>query len=75
VLSDGEDNQSRMTSDQLLERLQVDESGQSIKVFTIAYDGGDINLMEAIAEASGAQSYESDPAEIEEVYRDIATFF
>ncbi len=75
VLSDGEDNQSRMSSEQLLERLQVDESGQSIKVFTIAYDGGDINLMEAIAEASGAQSYESDPAEIEEVYRDIATFF
>ncbi len=53
-------------------------SGNSIKVFTIAY-GSDASssreLLEAISEASGAQSYESALGQIEQVYRDIATFF
>lgn len=78
VLSDGADNESSGTSEDLTRLLGADETGTSIKVFTIAYGTGsdvDRNLMKAIAEASGAKTYESDPAKIEQVYRDIATFF
>jgi Ca-activated chloride channel family protein len=79
VLSDGEDTASINSISELTSMLQADESGQSIKVFTIAYGNGggsgDAALMETIAEASGAQTYRSNPAEIEQVYRDIATFF
>jgi Ca-activated chloride channel family protein len=80
VLSDGADTASMQPVSTLLEQLQADESGQSIKVFTIAYGSGgsagaDPELMRTISEASGAQTYRSSPGEIERVYRDIATFF
>ncbi len=77
VLSDGADNISTSSRDELVRLLQADESGQSIKVFTIAYgtEGIDMDLLEAMSEASGAQTYQSNPQEIERVYRDIATFF
>ena len=68
----------KITPDQLRQLLQADETGTSIKVFTIAYGTGsdvDTELMKRIAEASGAKTYTSDPASIEQVYRDIATFF
>lgn len=79
VLSDGDDTDSLGSVSDLTQLLQQDESGQSIKVFTIAYGTGtdvDVELMQAIATASGAKSYiRVPPAEIEQVYRDIATFF
>jgi Ca-activated chloride channel family protein len=78
VLSDGADNASAMAPSQLTRRIQADESGQSIKVFTIAYGTGvdvDTELLRVMSEASGAQTYQSNPTEIEQVYRDIATFF
>jgi Ca-activated chloride channel family protein len=76
VLSDGADNESINSPTELLQLLQADESGQSIKVFTISYgEGSDAELLRQISEASGAQTYQSEPGEIEQVYRDIATFF
>jgi Ca-activated chloride channel family protein len=77
VLSDGEDTDSVRAATDLMQALQADESGQSIKVFTIAYGSGsvDLGLMREMAEASGAQMYESGTEDIEQVYRDIATFF
>jgi Ca-activated chloride channel homolog len=79
VLSDGSDNRSRPEAvDTLLTMLGGDESGTSIKVFTIAYGtGSDVNidLLREIAEGSGAKSYEAAPERIQQVYRDIATFF
>ncbi len=78
VLSDGADNVSALTPSQLTRRIQADESGQSIKVFTIAYGTGvdvDTELLRVMSEASGAKTYQSNPTEIEQVYRDIATFF
>ncbi|NJL33130.1 MAG: VWA domain-containing protein [Chloroflexaceae bacterium] len=79
VLSDGADNASSTSPSEIVNLLQADESGRSIKVFTIAYGSGgvDTDLLESISEASGATSYESssDVQEIEQVYRDIATFF
>jgi Mg-chelatase subunit ChlD len=78
VLSDGADNQSSLSADELAQQLAVDEEGRSIKVFTIAYGTGsdvDTDLMTRIAESSGAKTYTSDPANIDRIYRDIATFF
>ncbi len=79
VLTDGLDNQSRMSSEELLALLGQDEGGYSIKVFTVAFGGdADVNLLRQIAEASGAKSYigkPDEPGSIEQVYLDIATFF
>jgi len=79
VLSDGADNQSRTRPEELQALLGQDESGRSIKLFTIAYRSGglDLDLLREIAEVTGGQLYQSNSnaAEIEEVYRDIATFF
>lgn len=59
--------------------LGQDESGRSIKLFTIAYGSGglDLDLLRQMAEVTGGQLYKSNSntTEIEEVYRDIATFF
>src|SRR5262249_33790952 len=78
VLTDGADNRSTTTPDQLKQLLQADEAGNSIKVFTIAYGTGsdvDKGLLKTISDASGAMTYQSDPKQIDQVYRDIATFF
>jgi Ca-activated chloride channel family protein len=78
VLSDGADTSSSMSRDTLISQLSTDSEGRSIKVFTIAYGTGsdvDADMMKQIAEASGAKTYSSDPAKIDQVYRDIATFF
>jgi Ca-activated chloride channel family protein len=77
VLTDGEDNESRLTADDLVRQLQQNEEGQSIKVFTIAYSGGaqgSVDALKRIAQASGAKSYTPD-IPIDQVYRDIGTFF
>jgi Ca-activated chloride channel family protein len=79
VLSDGADNRSdNATLNELLNTLNSEGEGYSIKVFTIAYgSGGDVNqdLLTQISNASGARMYKSSPTEINEVYDAIATFF
>ncbi len=78
VLTDGADNESATTPGELTALLSADQEGRSIKVFTIAYGSGtdvDADLLQDISDASGAKTYQSRPGEIEEVYRDIVTFF
>jgi Ca-activated chloride channel homolog len=79
VLSDGADNRSGPDSvGRLLVKLRGDETGTSIKVFTIAYGTGtdiNIDLLREIAEASGAKNFQAAPDRIQQVYREIATFF
>jgi Ca-activated chloride channel homolog len=77
VLTDGEDNESHLTADDLVRQLQQDQEGRSIKVFTVAYSSGaqgSVDVLKRIAQASGAKSY-SPEIPIDQVYRDIATFF
>ncbi|NJL05900.1 MAG: VWA domain-containing protein [Chloroflexaceae bacterium] len=79
VLSDGEDTQSFTRPEELQALIGQDESGRSIKLFTIAYGSGgiELDLLRQMADVTGGQLYQSksDATEIEEVYRDIATFF
>ncbi|HKB38083.1 MAG TPA: vWA domain-containing protein [Gemmataceae bacterium] len=75
VLTDGEDNKSRATLDEI-EQIKTDFEKKTIRVFTIAY-GRDTNetILKRIADATQAKEYKGDPKTILEVLKDIATFF
>ncbi|MDW8148385.1 MAG: extracellular solute-binding protein [Roseiflexaceae bacterium] len=79
VLTDGLDNRSQRSAQDVLSLLAQDREGYSIKVFTVAFGGdADVNLLKDIADATGAKSYVGKPGErgnIERIYQDIATFF
>lgn len=78
VLTDGLDTASQQSLDQLLAQIGAtgEESGTSIKLFTIAYGGdADKDILKRIAESTGGRQYNSDPSTINQVYGDIATFF
>jgi Ca-activated chloride channel family protein len=78
VLTDGEDNQSRLNVERLLAefRRRGESDIGSIRVFTIAYgDSANKDVLASIAAASGGKDYSGDPAEIEAVYRQISSFF
>jgi Ca-activated chloride channel homolog len=78
VLTDGEDNRSRLTELGLVARLKAraEDQEHNVRVFTIAY-GSEANKADlaSIATASGGSFYVGDPAQIAGVYRQIASFF
>ena len=78
VLTDGQDNASRIRPRELLAELQrlAGPEGEDVRVFTIAY-GGDASTrdLEIIADAGGGKAYVGDPDTIEAVYTQIASFF
>lgn len=52
VLTDGLDNKSQRNAQEVIDLLQRDRKGYSIKVFTIAFGGdADVNLLQEIAQA------------------------
>ena len=56
--------------------LSGEEGGSAIKVFTIAFGSdADTDVLKRITEATGGRQYAADPATINKVYADIATFF
>jgi Ca-activated chloride channel family protein len=77
VLSDGENTINDIDLDQLLAHLGGSgESGTAPKVFTIAFgNDADREVLQTIAEITGAKQYDGDPQTINEVYAVIATFF
>jgi Ca-activated chloride channel family protein len=76
VLSDGEDRDSRIRLDQLLETIRSDAETQSVRVFTIGY-GQDAQraILEQIADVTRAKFFEGTPETIREVFKEISTFF
>ena len=76
VLSDGEDTDSKTSLFTLLDRIRFDGESRTIRVFTIAY-GKDAkkDVLQQIAEATQARSFEGKPENIRAVFRDISTFF
>lgn len=85
VLTDGQDTQSSITLDQLINQFEVtvgEEGGNAIKIFTIAYGDTDaaeqevdIEVLLQIAEQTGGRQYDGSPTTISEVYEEIALFF
>ena len=76
VLTDGEDTQSKLKLNELMERIQYNGETRAIHVFTIAY-GRDArkDILQRIAESTQAKFYEGTPQNIVDVFRDISTFF
>ncbi len=76
VLTDGEDTNSKIRFDKLLELVRFNGETNTIRVFTIAY-GRDArkDLLRQLAEATQAKSYEGNPDTIVSVFRDVSTFF
>lgn len=72
MLTDGDDNESRLKASQVIASLRQRSEDQehTIRVFAIAY-GSEANrsVLESIAEASGGKGYTGDPTQIEGVYR------
>jgi Ca-activated chloride channel homolog len=76
VLTDGADTESKLPLDQLMQHIQYDGETHVIHVFTIAY-GSDAKkeVLDQIAKATQAKSYEGTPQNIVDVFKDISTFF
>ncbi len=76
VLTDGEDTDSRLKLPQLLDAIRFDSERHTIRIFTIAYGhDADTKVLQQIADATQAKSYQGTPDNIRSVFRDIATFF
>jgi Ca-activated chloride channel family protein len=76
VLTDGEDTESKMHLNDLMDRIHYDGETHTIHVFTIAY-GKDArkSILAQISEATQAKAYEGTPQNIVGVFKDISTFF
>ena len=75
VMTDGQENASRVRVEQLLSRLKQD-TAVDVVVFTIAFGrGADENLLRRIAEAGRGQFRRADETDIEQLYRVISTYF
>ena len=76
VLTDGEDTESKMHLNELMDHIHFDGETHTIHVFTIAY-GKDArkDILGQIAETTQAKSYEGTPENIVGVFKDISTFF
>jgi Ca-activated chloride channel family protein len=76
VMTDGNDEGSRLSLDALREHLPRGEEGAPVKIFTIAYGvAAATQPLEAIAEAGDGSHSKGSVQDIVQVYRDIASFF
>jgi Ca-activated chloride channel family protein len=76
VLTDGEDTDSRLNLETLLQHIGGDREHDPVRIFTIAYgaDAGQEPLKK-IAEATNGRFYVGTTANIPAVFQDISTFF
>jgi Ca-activated chloride channel homolog len=77
VLTDGEDTDSDLKLDALLQKIRSRGSeSRGVRVFTIGYGGSSKKaVLQAIADATQARFYEGNAANIRTVFREISTFF
>lgn len=78
VLSDGKDTASTAGLDEALTAISDigEEGGAAIKLFTIGFgDDADKDVLKRLAESTGGKHYDGNPANINKVYAEIATFF
>ena len=78
VLTDGMDNLSHLTVNQLISQISAsgENAGNAVKVFTIAYGSdADASGLTKIANATGGQEYAGTPQNIQQVYVQISEFF
>jgi Ca-activated chloride channel family protein len=76
VLTDGEDNKSKLMLKGLVAKVKGDGEKKNVRIFTIAY-GAEASKkdLEEISKATQARSYEGTVENIRAIFKDIATFF
>jgi Ca-activated chloride channel family protein len=76
VLTDGQDEDSKMKLEELLRQIKVDNKTNVTRIYTIAYGAeADKKALKQIADITKAKAYEGKPDTIRVVVKDIATFF
>lgn len=81
VLSDGEDTDSTVRLDTLIQKINADQkeggNDQPVRIFAIAYSGSaDIEALQKLAQASGGQVFDAtDPAKITETFQSVMNNF
>lgn len=76
VLSDGDDQHSRMNLTTLLSKIRSQPETPGLRVFTIAYgSGARQDYLDKIAQATQARSYVGNTGNIRQIFREISTFF
>jgi Ca-activated chloride channel family protein len=76
VLTDGEDNKSKLSLQALLKGVKIDYEKSPIRVFCIAYgQEAKLDVLKKISDATEAKAYAGSPQTIKEVFKDIGTFF
>lgn len=81
VLSDGEDTDSRVRLESLIQKVNADQkeggNNKPVRIFAIAYsDGADIESLEKLARASGGQVFDAtDPTKITETFQSVMNNF
>ena len=76
VLTDGEDNKSKLSLPELLKEVKIDYEKRPIRVFAIAYgQDAKLDVLKKISDATEAKAYAGNPQTIKEVFKDIGTFF
>jgi Ca-activated chloride channel family protein len=77
VMTDGQENYSRISLDELIRRIQDgNASGVPVVVFCIGYgDDADEAVLRSIAESSGGQYYTGDLDTIRRLYKILSAYF
>jgi Ca-activated chloride channel family protein len=78
VLTDGEDNKSKLTVEKLTTRVRYNPEGTATRIFTIAYGPeaeASAKILKQISEQTAAESYSGDPRNIHKVFRKILQGF
>jgi Ca-activated chloride channel homolog len=81
VLTDGQDTDSVLKLEELMEQLRRQASGEggsdsTARLFTIAYgEKADDRVLKQLAEAGGGGFFSGTPKDIQSVYAELATFF
>jgi Ca-activated chloride channel homolog len=81
VLTDGQDTDSVLKLEELMDQLRRQASGEGTdasapRLFTIAYgDKADAGVLKQLAEAGGGGFFSGTPKDIQAVYAELATFF
>jgi len=77
VMTDGQENSSRMTLGRLIAQvMDENKSGVPVVIFCIGYGSdADVKVLTALAEASGGKYYAGDLETIRRLYKILSTYF
>ena len=76
AMTDGKENASAMTTDQLADEIRDGNQELPVVIFAIAYGGdADTDVLQSLADASGGQVKQGTVQTIRELYKILSTYF